>query len=119
MGWAKVAESELREKKEIRTDFGQTLSWEYLCYVREHPIAEWSAPTEILYAGGDTMIPRETVEDFAEKNQCGLTVMESGEHWFHTAEQLDFMRCWEERVLSESFKSEKPCFPISNDGMEV
>lgn len=98
---ADVTETELREKKEIGTDFGQTLSWEYLCYVREHPITEWSVPTEILYADGDTMIPRATVEVFAEKNRCNLTVMQDGEHWFHTAKQLDFMRCWEERVLSE------------------
>lgn len=99
MGWANVTEIELREKKVIKTDFDQTLSWEYLCYVREHPIAEWFVTTEILYAGGDTMIPRETVEAFSKKNPCGFTVMEGGEHWFHTAEQLDFMRRWEERML--------------------
>ena len=34
MLWANVNESELAEKKEIKTDFGETLSWEYLCYVR-------------------------------------------------------------------------------------
>ena len=38
MLWANVNESELAEKKEIETDFGETLSWDYLCYVREHPI---------------------------------------------------------------------------------
>lgn len=100
MGWANVTETELREQKEIRTNLGQTLSWEYLCYVREHPIEKWAVPTEILYAGGDAMIPRETVKAFTEKSRCGLTVMKNGEHWFHTAEQLDFMRRWEERMLS-------------------
>ncbi len=112
MGWANVKETELREKKEIKTDFGQTLSWEYLCYVREHPIVNWSVPTEILYAGGDTMIPRETVETFAEKNRCGLTVMENGEHWFHTDEQLDFMKWWEKRMVSVSVSDSKTMFPF-------
>lgn len=29
---------ELCEKREIPTDFGETLSWKYLCFVRENPI---------------------------------------------------------------------------------
>src|SRR5699024_2305332 len=45
MSWAGVSEQALREKSEIATDFGETLSWEYLSYVREHPIA-WQVPTE-------------------------------------------------------------------------
>ena len=31
MTWADVSEEELCSKKEIATDFGETLSWEYLC----------------------------------------------------------------------------------------
>ena len=38
MKWAGVGEKELAQRGEIMTDFGETLSWEYLCYVREHPI---------------------------------------------------------------------------------
>lgn len=112
-----ITESELREKKVIKTNFGQTLLWEYLCYVREHSIAEWSVPTEILYADGDMMIPQETVEEFAEKNPCGLTVMKNGEHWFHTEEQLAFMRRWEERMLSgekEESKTNRKRMEYSN-----
>ena len=61
MGWAGVSEAELREKGEIPTSFGETLSWRYLCYVREHPIA-WDIPTEILYAGQDHLTARQTVD---------------------------------------------------------
>ena len=35
MQWADVSEAELAEKLEIPTTFGETLSWKYLCYVRE------------------------------------------------------------------------------------
>ena len=28
-----VTENELEEKKEIATNFGEVLSWDYLCYV--------------------------------------------------------------------------------------
>lgn len=37
MAWAGVTERELRNKKEIQTNFGEMLSWKYLCYVRENP----------------------------------------------------------------------------------
>ena len=48
MMWAGVTEEELAEKKEIPTEFGETLSWNYLTYVREHPVS-WHIPTRILY----------------------------------------------------------------------
>ncbi|MDD5898364.1 MAG: alpha/beta hydrolase, partial [Clostridia bacterium] len=44
MIWSNVTEDELQRKKEIPTAFGETLSWEYLCYVRKNPIV-WSIPT--------------------------------------------------------------------------
>ena len=67
MSWAGVSEQALREQGEIPTNFGETLSWKYLCYVREHPIA-WQVPTEILYAGGDHLVSRQSVERFAAEH---------------------------------------------------
>lgn len=99
MVWAGVTEEELREKKIIPTAFGEDLSWEYLQYVRAHPIASWGSPTAILYAGRDELTDRETVEDFAGRFGCALTVMEDGEHWFHTPEQLEALRRWTEESL--------------------
>ena len=34
MSWANVLEKALCEKGEIPTDFGETLSWDYLCFAR-------------------------------------------------------------------------------------
>lgn len=93
MVWSKVTENELQRKKEIPTAFGETLSWEYLCYVREHPI-EWHIPTCILYGGRDNLTSRETISEFADSNGAALTVMEAGEHWFHTDEQMKFLDDW-------------------------
>ena len=98
MSWAGVSEQALCERGEIPTDFGETLSWEYLSYVREHPIA-WQAPTEILYAGGDHLVSRQTVERFAAEHGAGLTVLEDGEHWFHTKAQLAFLDNWVKKLL--------------------
>lgn len=93
MTWANVTEDELCRKKEITTNFGETLSWEYLCYVRKHPI-KWNIPTCILYGANDNLTSIETVSEFAEKTGAILTVMNDGEHWFHTAEQMEFLDNW-------------------------
>ena len=108
MTWAGVTEEELKQKGEIPTQFGETLSWDYLCWAREHPV-HWRAPTEILYAGGDTLTSRAVIDSFAATSGSGLTVMENGEHWFHTEEQLQVLRAWERRcLLSET------AFPVEN-----
>lgn len=101
MGWVGVTEARLEREGTIPTDFGQTLSWAYWTYVRQNPIAHWAAPTEILYAGGDALVERQTVEAFAARFGCGLTVLEKGEHWFHTPEQLAFLRRWAEERVGE------------------
>ena len=93
MKWAGVSEKELAHRGEIKTDFGETLSWEYLCYVREHSI-EWHIPTEILYGENDGLTSLETVTAFAERTGAGLIVMPDGEHWFHTEEQIRFLTEW-------------------------
>ena len=36
----------------------------------------------------------ETIQVFAEQNGAEVTVMEDGEHWFHTEEQMAFLDDW-------------------------
>ena len=91
--WADVTEDELKEKKEIQTTFGETLSWDYLCYVRENPIT-WTIPTHILYGEKDDLTSYETISKFAKQINATLTVMKNGEHWFHTEEQMKFLDDW-------------------------
>ena len=93
MTWANVSEEELSIKKEIETPFGETLSWEYLSYVRKNPI-HWNIPTGILYAEKDNMTSISTIIDFFKKINANITVMPGGEHWFHTKEQMDFLDNW-------------------------
>ena len=100
MKWAGVSEKELFEKGEISTDFGETLSWEYLSFVRDNPIT-WNIPTEILYAGNDNLTLRQTVNDFLFTHDANLTVMENGEHWFHTDEQLSFLNRWMKEAVKD------------------
>lgn len=93
MMWAGVTEQELAEKQEISTDFGETLSWKYLCYVREHPVS-WHVPTRILYGEQDSLTSQEVMTAFAKQIHAELTIMPKGEHWFHTEKQMKFLDRW-------------------------
>lgn len=98
MLWANVTEEELRERRQIETAFGETLSWDYLCYVRKNPIL-WTIPTHILYGDQDNLTSLETVSAFAKQTGAALTVMKNGEHWFHTQEQMAFLDSWLKRYI--------------------
>ena len=93
MSRANVSEAELEEKGVIPTSSGEDLSWDYLCYVREHPVC-WTVPTRILYGSRDNLTSYETINAFAKAHGAELSVMEDGEHWFHTDEQMQFLDNW-------------------------
>ncbi len=69
MKWPNVSEQELESEGVIHTDFGEDLSWDYLSYVRNHPIT-WSVPTQILYGSNDHLTSLETITDFASIHNC-------------------------------------------------
>ena len=62
--------------------------------MRSHPVERWDAPTAILYAGRDHLTPCSVVDAFAAAHGARVTVMEEGEHWFHTPEQMAVLRAW-------------------------
>ena len=93
MKWANVSEEELQLKGVIHTDFGEDLSWDYLSYVRSH-LVKWNVPTQILYGSKDNLMAVDTITVFADKHNASLTIMEDGEHWFHTEEQMAFLDNW-------------------------
>nr|WP_321307663.1 alpha/beta fold hydrolase [uncultured Sphaerochaeta sp.] len=98
IAWAGVTEAILQKEKEIHTEFGEILSWDYLQFVRKNPI-NWEIPTSVLYAGHDTLTSRDTVDSFVNSHNADLTVYEKGEHWFHTPEQLEFLDQWIQKQL--------------------
>ena len=104
MSWANVTEKELEEKGMIPTSFGEDLSWEYLCYVREHPVC-WTVPIRILDGSRDNLRAHETISAFTETHGAELTVMEEGEHWFHTEGQVRFLDNWIKKGRSNTLPS--------------
>ena len=69
------------------------LTGEWLCYVKNH-LVDWNVPTHILYGSQDNLMTFDTINNFAKEHNATLTVMEGGEHWFHTEEQMRFLDDW-------------------------
>ena len=94
MAWFNINEDSLKLEKEISTSDGQTLYWDYYCYVKEHPVDTWNIPASILYGSKDNLCEFNIVSSFAKHFNCNLKVMENGEHYFHTKEQFKYFRQW-------------------------
>lgn len=99
MTWFSVTPQRLREEQEIETPIGQTLYWDYYCYVKEHPIDAWNVNTAILYGAQDTLCEFDTIDRFTGRFGCRLEIVEQGEHYFHTEEQLAVFREWIHRNI--------------------
>lgn len=99
MVWFNVSREKLQAEQEIQTPIGQTLYWDYYCYVKENPIVAWPNPTAILYGKADNLCEFDVISSFATRFDCALEVMEQGEHYFHTPEQLNFYQEWLKRHL--------------------
>ena len=98
MLWSNTTEEELEEKQEIKIDFGQTLYWDYYKYVKDNPIINWNKKTYILYGNKDNIQNEDIIKNFSNKFNCDLTILENGEHYFHTEEQLKFYKEWLEKL---------------------
>lgn len=99
MNWFKVCEKDLKEQKVIETPSGETLYYDYYCYVKEHPIINWNTPTMILYGEKDNLCEYEYIQKFTNRFKCDLEVMKNGEHFFHIDEQLKFYQKWLEEKI--------------------
>ena len=99
MKWSNTTERKLKEKQEIRTDFGQTLYWDYYLYVKENPITQWNKETYILYGDKDNMQDKNVIQKFSNNFNCELTILKSGEHYFHTEKQLNCYKNWLDRII--------------------
>ena len=73
---------------------------DYYNWVAKNPVDHWDAPTYILRPENDLVVSETVGRDFISQHKCQITTMPGGEHWFHTPEQLAFLRTWEICVLN-------------------
>ncbi len=101
MTWAGVSIKLLKEKKLIKTEFGEELSWKYYKYATDHKIEFWNCETNILYGEKDELISEDTVVSFCKKFNANLTVAKKCMHWFHTREQLKILSDWQRHNIED------------------
>lgn len=99
MKWFDVSKARLEKEREIVTPIN-TLYWHYYQYVLCHPV-KWDKQTDILYGSKDELTEHKTIKTFAEGCNASLTVLEGGEHFFHTGRQLDFLEKWLYKKLTD------------------
>lgn len=92
-----VTPQQLEKEKFIPTDF-EPLEWGYYQWVLSHPIV-WEKRTSILYGKSDEICDLKTISNFTDSTGSNLTMMEDGEHWFHTKEQLEFLLKWYKKQI--------------------
>ena len=73
---------------------------DYYEWVANNPVVRWDAPTYILRPEQDLVVSEAVGRDFIRQHKCNITTMPGGEHWFHTSEQLAFLKAWEISVLN-------------------
>lgn len=99
MLWSNITEEELKKKAKIKTEFGQTLYWDYYLYVKNNKIMNWNKNTYILYGDSDDTQNFNTIKDFSDKFNCNLSILVNGEHYFHTKEQLKYYENWLNKII--------------------
>lgn len=72
MGWFGVTQERLCRERAIETPTGETLYWDYYCYVKEHPVRRWDTPTSILCGGRDELCEPDVTARFARQYGCRL-----------------------------------------------
>ncbi|MBP2133319.1 pimeloyl-ACP methyl ester carboxylesterase [Methanomicrobium sp. W14] len=97
-----ITEERLKAEKTIQTKTGETLEWDYYCYVKSHPVGRWDKNTSILYGSKDGLTGYDKILEFSRQNNAGLDVMKEGEHYFHTEIQLSYFRRWIRKNLLHS-----------------
>lgn len=95
-----VSQERLQKEKIIELPIGQNLEWDYFSYVKANPINfEWNIPTTILYGTADNLCEWKEISHFTERYKANLQVVQHGEHFFHTQEQLNILNEWIDKNL--------------------
>ncbi|MPM94702.1 IS1595 family transposase [bioreactor metagenome] len=94
MAGFQVSEERLKKERQIPFPIGQTLDWDDYSYVRENPVSDWNIPTAILYGSEDNITEWNELAAFSEKYKAAVKVLDHGEHYFHTEEQLQAFDAW-------------------------
>ena len=93
MVWFGITEERLKREREIETPI-DLMTWDYVQYIRAHPVTSWPIPTRVLYAGRDNLQPREVIDAFCNQFSASLTVSPQSEHPFMGEGDANIVARW-------------------------
>ena len=102
-----ISEERLNNEGRIQLPDGQVLDYDYYRYVKENPVSfDWRSPTSILYGSKDDLSEWKEISGFSSRYKAPVTVLEGGEHFFHTDEQLRTFDSWTKEKLMHKCQKE-------------
>ena len=94
-----ISKEELKEKREIKLENGQVLSYDFYLHTLNYQ-DNWNVDTEILYGEHDEIVHLENIAEFLSKHpKTKLTIKRGAEHYMHTDEEKEFIKNWILRSL--------------------
>jgi pimeloyl-ACP methyl ester carboxylesterase len=98
-----ISEERLNDEGRIQLPDGRILNINYYRYVKDNPVSfDWKSPTSILYGSKDDLSEWIEISKFSSRCKATVTVLEGGEHFFHTDEQLRAFDSWAKETLAGS-----------------
>ena len=55
------------------------------------------------------------IKDFCNKYNCDLSILESGEHFFYTEDQLKHYKNWLDKVMQQPYEKFVKCIEINEN----
>ena len=99
MQYANVTVETLRREKVIKTNFGETLYYDYYEYVLNNPIEKWDFNTHIIYGEKDNVQSYDLIKKFGEKFSCDIFYAKNCNHNFSNQNEIENYVNWLNLVI--------------------
>jgi uncharacterized protein len=98
-----ISEDRLNNEGRIQLPDSHVLDYDYYRYVKDNPVSfDWKSPTSILYGSKDDLSEWKEISKFSSRYKAPVTVLEGGDHFFHTDEQLQAFDSWAKKTLLQA-----------------
>jgi hypothetical protein len=94
MADAGITEATLKCQQFIKVPSGPCFRHDYLAYLQQHRILDWSLPTHILMGGDDNIACTQTVMEFSRKYQATIDIIDGAPHYLNRQEDREVFRYW-------------------------
>lgn len=99
MQYANVTAEDLKREKVIKTNFGETLYYDYYEYVLNNPVEKWNFNTHIIYGENDNVQSYDLIKTFSERYSCDIFYAQKCNHYFSNQNEVENYVNWLNLVI--------------------